>query len=207
MSKDQQFEEEATTPSPMFRETTFADTRRNRVLDDTAADFVMDEDTFRGFYERTACGLWMYLARVTGDRQLADDLLQETFYRFLRAGVRHDSETHRRNSLYRIATNLTQDARRRSLTRPPSSLAGNDIERISSGHDAGTTERRIDFTRAMTRLKPRERAILWLAYAEGASHREIADVLGVRPGSLKAMLFRARRALAALLRGAPERGK
>ena len=38
----------------------------------------------------------------------------------------------------------------------------------------------------MSRLKPRERAMLWLAYAEGASHREIADVLGLRPGSLKA---------------------
>jgi RNA polymerase sigma-70 factor (ECF subfamily) len=55
----------------------------------------------------------------------------------------------------------------------------------------------------MSRLKPRERAILWLAYAEGASHQEIADALGLRPGSLKAMLFRARRRLAALLGGRP----
>jgi RNA polymerase sigma-70 factor (ECF subfamily) len=55
----------------------------------------------------------------------------------------------------------------------------------------------------MSRLKPRERAILWLAYAEGASHREIADVLGLSPGSLKAMLFRARRRLASFLGGRP----
>ena len=39
--------------------------------------------------------------------------------------------------------------------------------------------------------------------AEGASHREIADALGLRPGSLKAMLFRARRRLAALQGGRP----
>jgi RNA polymerase sigma-70 factor (ECF subfamily) len=51
----------------------------------------------------------------------------------------------------------------------------------------------------MARLKPRERAILWLAYAEGNSHREIAEVLGLRPGSMKILLFRARRKLAELL--------
>jgi len=92
----------------------------------------MDEDAFRAFYERTARGVWAYLARVTGDRQLADDLLQETFYRFLRAAATHDSESHRRNSLYRIATNLAKDARRRSLIRAPFNLSSNEIERVAS---------------------------------------------------------------------------
>jgi RNA polymerase sigma-70 factor, ECF subfamily len=41
--------------------------------------------------------------------------------------------------------------------------------------------------------------MLWLAYAEGASHQEIASVLGLRPASMKLLLFRARRRLAALL--------
>jgi RNA polymerase sigma-70 factor (ECF subfamily) len=183
----------------MARETTFTDVRRNCALDDAAATFVMDEETFRAFYDRTARPLWAYLARVTGDRQLADDLLQETFYRFLRADARYQSETHRRNALYRIATNLARDAWRRSLARAPWTVTGNDIEHVSSGQDAGTTERITDFTRAMALLSQRERAMLWLAYAEGASHREIADVMGVRAGSLKPMLFRARRKLAALL--------
>jgi RNA polymerase sigma-70 factor (ECF subfamily) len=125
---------------------------------------------FREFYERNARGVWAYLARVTGDRQLADDLLQETFYRFLRAAATHDNESHRRNSLYLIATNLAKDARRRSLIRAPFSLSSNDIERVAS--DRGdTAERTTAFTHAMSHLKPRERAMLWLAYAEGASHR------------------------------------
>jgi RNA polymerase sigma-70 factor (ECF subfamily) len=191
----------------MFRDSTFTDVSRAGALDDARTDFVMDEDTFRAFYERTARGVWAYLARVTGDRQLADDLLQETFYRFLRAAATHDSEAHRRNSLYRIATNLARDARRRRLTRADSSVGGNDIERILSGEQPGTTERIADFTRAMSHLKPRERAMLWLAYAEGASHHEIADVLGLSPASMKPMLFRARRRLAALLGHAPDGGK
>jgi RNA polymerase sigma-70 factor (ECF subfamily) len=153
--------------------------------------FVMDEDAFRAFYDRTARGIWAYLARVTNDRQLADDLLQETYYRFLRANATHDSEAHRRNSLYQIATNLARDLRRKRLANPVSTAAGDDeMERIA------------DLNRAMSRLQPRERAMLWLAYAEGASHDEIATVLGLRSGSLKTLLFRARRRLAALLSGA-----
>src|ERR1039457_1141130 len=113
----------------MSRDSTFTMGSRAGTVEDRCADFVMDEDTFRAFYERTARGVWMYLARVSGDRQLADDLLQETFYRFLRANATHDNDTHRRNSLYRIATNLARDARRRSLVRVPSSVTGNDIER------------------------------------------------------------------------------
>jgi RNA polymerase sigma-70 factor (ECF subfamily) len=160
----------------------------------------MDEDAFRAFYERTSRGVWAYLARVTGDRQIADDLLQETFYRFLRAAASHQSEAHRRHSLYRIATNLARDARRRNLLRNLRGSTGDDVESLAAaGNHAGDAERRTDFARAMSRLKPRERAMLWLAYGEGASHREIADALGLRPGSLKPLLFRARKKMAALL--------
>src|SRR5262245_60935924 len=78
----------------------------------------MDEDTFRAFYERTARPLWGYLSRITGSRQQADDLLQESYYRFLRAGASYENEVHRRNSLFRIATNLARDAHRRTRLRP-----------------------------------------------------------------------------------------
>lgn len=183
----------------MFRDTTFTDLNRVDAVAGQAADFVMDEETFRAFYDRTARGVWGYLARVTGDRQLADDLLQETFYRFLRAAATYDDEAHRRHSLYRIATNLARDARRRTLVRGLSILSGDAIERIPSADREGAAERSADVTRALSHLKPRERAMLWLAYAEGASHSEIAGVLGLSPASLKPMLFRARRRLARLL--------
>jgi RNA polymerase sigma-70 factor (ECF subfamily) len=54
--------------------------------------------------------------------------------------------------------------------------------------------------RALEGLKPRERELLWLAYAEGASHKEIAQVLGVRAGSVRLLLFRARRKVMKVLR-------
>ena len=52
---------------------------------------------------------------------------------------------------------------------------------------------------AFQRLKPRERQLLWLAYVEGSSHKEIADCTGLRAGSIRLLLFRARRKLAELI--------
>src|ERR1035438_2323768 len=137
----------------MLPDVTFTDVSRLDALHEECAGFVMDEETFRAFYERTARGVWTYLARITGDRQMADDLLQETFYRFLRTAATHESEAHRRNSIYRIATNVARDARRRSLIRAPFSLPCGDIERVPSSDDGGAPERSADFTRAMSRLK------------------------------------------------------
>ncbi len=196
----------------MFRELTYSDVSRAKALAGAEVSFVMDEEAFRGFYDRNARGLWAYLSRVTGDRQLADDLLQEAFYRFLRAASnspgedRFDSDAHRRNSLYRIATNLAVDVRRRSFTRPAASVTGDDVERVAAfGHSAYSGDhgedaaRRADVNRAMAQLRPRDRAMLWMAYAEGASHDEIAGAIGVRPSSMKLLLFRARRKMAKLL--------
>jgi RNA polymerase sigma-70 factor, ECF subfamily len=192
---------------------TYSDVSRARAIANAEVRFVMDEEAFRGFYDRNARGVWAYLSRVTGDRQMADDLLQEAFYRFLRAASnapagqeRFDSDAHRRNSLYRIATNLATDARRRSFTRPAASVTGDDVERLAgpgvSGGDHGAdAERRTDVNRAMSQLRPRDRAMLWMAYAEGASHDEIAGVIGVQPTSMKLLLFRARRRMAKLLGG------
>ncbi len=196
----------------MFRELTYSDVSRSRAIADAEAAFVMDEEAFRGFYDRNARGIWAYLSRVTGDRQMADDLLQETFYRFLRASSagepdRFDSDAHRRNSLYRIATNLATDARRRSFTRPAAAISGDDVERLADaggvgrfGSDHGADiGRRTDVNRALAQLRPRDRAMLWMAYAEGSSHDEIADVIGVQRSSMKLLLFRARRKMAKLL--------
>ena len=170
------------------------------------APFEMDEDTFRAFYDRTSRALWAYLARITGDRQAADDLLQECYYRLLRARAVHDDEAHRRNYLFRIATNLARDGYRRRMAAPE--LVANDAE--THGADVATAagaELRADLHRAMARLKRRERELLWLAYAQGSSHQEIGAALGLKTGSIKPLLFRARRRLASLLASGKAAGR
>jgi RNA polymerase sigma-70 factor (ECF subfamily) len=171
-------------------------------VDEGEITMQMDEETFRAFYDSTARSAWLYLLRVTHDTHLADDLLQETYYRFLRTERSYDSEAHRRNYLFRIATNLARDRHRRRsvplVDMPGDSHPDAPRRRADEGELAA---RRTDLSRAMARLKPRDRALLWLAYANGSSHVEIAESLGVKSGSVKALLLRARRRLAGLLTG------
>jgi RNA polymerase sigma-70 factor (ECF subfamily) len=161
--------------------------------------FQMTEEAFRAFYNQTSRSLWLYLARTTGDTRLADDLLQETYYRFLRADSSFASDDHRRHYLFRIATNLVRDHRRRPQLQ--TALSDDAQSGDGSGDHGDRVATRIDLARAMGQLKPRERSLLWLAYAQGCTHQEIAQTLGVKAASLKALLFRARRRLASLLRG------
>jgi len=179
---------------------TYLDVRRlhGDALEADTADvaLAMDEDAFRAFYDRTARALWGYLSRLSGDRQVADDLLQECYYRLLKSATVFESENHRRNYLYRIATNLVRDTKRGSK---PLFAEGVEMNELAAPVGHADVERRADVRNAMGRLKPRERALLWLAYAQGSSHAEIAGVLGLKTGSIKLLLFRARRKLASLL--------
>jgi RNA polymerase sigma-70 factor (ECF subfamily) len=189
-----------------LRDIVLTDLERAGAFDDAERTFQMTEDEFRLFYEQTARPVWIYLARMTSDDRLADDLLQETYYRFLRTRTAFASDDHRRHYLFRIATNLVHDHRRR-----PRRESGTFDESVS--HDVSSepidvgerTVRRLDLARAMDRLKPRDRSMLWLAYAQGFSHEEIAGMLGLRTSSLKALLHRARQRLIALLRAPGDR--
>jgi RNA polymerase sigma-70 factor (ECF subfamily) len=185
-----------------MRDLTLNDVERLEARTDEAeAAFQMDEETFRAFYERTARSVWLYLSRMTNDAQIADDLLQESYYRFLRADRSYESDAHRRNYLFRIATNLVHDRRRRQRVDWVSVPDEDEPGALrSEGDVAERTERRADLDRAMAQLKPREREMLWLAYAQGSSHQEIAESLGVKRASVKLLLFRARQRLAVLLR-------
>ena len=185
----------------VFGEATVPESRdRDREL------LVMDQDEFRAFYERTARPLWSYLSRISRDREHLDDLLQEAYYRFYRAGARHESESHRRNSLFQIATNLVRDAARRSSRHQDVPI---EDDHSSTGEvltsEAATPElqaaNRTDLARAMQQLEPMQRELLWLAYAQGSSHEEIAGILGLRVLSVRTTLYRARRKLAAILTG------
>jgi RNA polymerase sigma-70 factor (ECF subfamily) len=189
----------------MMAEWTLSDVERLSALSEADRTFQMTEEAFRTFYELTSRPVWLYLARITGDRRLADDLLQEAYYRFLRSTTTFASDDHRRNYLFRIATNLAHDHRRRPHAH---AVAVEDAELTlpAAVEDADQVARRMDVTKAMSQLKPRERSLLWLAYAQGASHEEIAATLGLKRSSLKTLLFRARRRLIARLESTSAQG-
>lgn len=160
----------------------------------------MDEAEFRAFYQRTARPLWGYLFRVSGDRHAADDLLQESYCRFLTAARPAMDAAESKSYLFRIATNLLRDRWRRH--REMVELGEHEAEPGERG-----PEEQVDVRRALQYLKPRERELLWLAYVEGWKHKEIAVATGLRAGSIRLLLFRARRKLAEVLRAHPRSAK
>ncbi|MBV8516676.1 MAG: sigma-70 family RNA polymerase sigma factor [Acidobacteria bacterium] len=161
----------------------------------TGAPKPMDEARFEMFYRRNAGGLWSYLYRLTGDVAASDDLLQKAFFRFLRANPVLTSEEHQRRWLFRTATNLAFDhfreTKRDRAHAEPAPRA-----------DASTESRELlrhDMMKTFAELKPRERALLWLAHVEEADHETISEALGVKAKSVKVLLFRARKRLGDLL--------
>ena len=154
----------------------------------------MDEAAFEAFYRRTSSSLWAYIQRLTGDRAAADDLLQKTYFRFLRANPVFADDEHARRWIYRTATNLVFDHfRETKRDRERQSAFVRDDSRSDS------SELRHDMMRIFGELKPRERALLWLAHVEESDHEEIGEALGVKAKSVKVLLFRARKRLAELL--------
>jgi RNA polymerase sigma-70 factor (ECF subfamily) len=164
--------------------------------DASAVDLPMDNGAFAGFYERTARPLWAYLARSSGNPALADDLMQESFVRFLCADAPRDGDVEARRYLFRIASNLLRDHWRRPVATSIEDVP--EMTLVAAAENSGWETRAL-LAPALAGLKPRERQMLWLAHAEGYSHREVAEIMGVGSASVRLLLFRARRKLAALL--------
>lgn len=166
-----------------------------------ARDPAMENDAFAGFYERSAQPLWAYLARVSTDPALAEDLMQESYVRFLCAAgapsLADEGEAAARLYLFRIATNLLRDHWRRPRA---ASIEEIPEEFFAAQGRSTQSDSHILLGPALRRMNPRERQLLWLAYAEGYSHREIAQVTGHAAASIRLLLFRARRKIAGFLR-------
>lgn len=190
----------------MLKEITVTEAQQlDRAIGAVDEIFQMDEQSFRTFYDRTARVLWSYLYRASGNAALADDLVQESYYRFLRVRFSEMNQEYMKNYLFRIATNLLRDHWRHAKLEPSVTPEVEQAHELRSaaeqGHGASSeTPLQSDVMRVMRNLKPRERELLWLAYVEGSSHREIAQVVGLREQSIRSLLFRARGKFAKLLR-------
>lgn len=152
--------------------------------------------TFRQDVEATIPALRRYARALTRDREIADDLVQDTLVRALRSEhLFHGGEI--RSWLYTILTNLNRN-RLRSLSRRPllTPIENNDAPDLA-GPEAGGR----DIERALATLVEDQRHALLLVVLEGLSYREVAEVQGVPIGTVMSRLARARVQIKAYLDG------
>lgn len=144
---------------------------------------------FAAFYERTAPKLHGYLCKLSRDAAIADEVLQEAYIRLIEARLLASQldEPARRAYLYRTATNVLRDRWRRQKVERDYWERETFSEAVSQ-----KTALAMDVNAVFEKLSPVDRATLWLAHVEQLSHREVAEVLGVKEQSVKVMLFRAR---------------
>jgi RNA polymerase sigma-70 factor, ECF subfamily len=151
-----------------------------------------------------------FIARITADRALAEDLAQETFVKAFRSLAAFDTTRRLSSWLFRIAHNTAIDAMRRSS---PSQAAATSLDArhlLSSVVPDETAtppapdpvERRElgeALESALAQLRPDQRAAIILRYESGLSFDEIGTVLGVPDVTARSHVHRARKELARLL--------
>jgi RNA polymerase sigma-70 factor (ECF subfamily) len=151
-------------------------------------------------YQRPIISL---IARMTGDRALAEDLAQETFVKAFRSLAAFDTTRRLSSWLFRIAHNTAIDAMRRSRppqAAPPAGLDAGDPTSADAPPDP--VERRElgnALEAALAELRPDQRAAIVMRYENGLSFDEIGTVLGVPEVTARSHVHRARKELARLL--------
>jgi RNA polymerase sigma-70 factor (ECF subfamily) len=168
-----------------------------------------DEEEFRR--DAVACldGLFSFALSLCRDRTTAQDLVQETYVRALRAARHPEEASGIRSWLFTILHNVWRNERRRRVPEPLEALPERLVPRASADadqrlDDAAATER---LGRAVDALPEAYREVVLLRYGEGFGYQEIADILRCPAGTVMSRLARARELIRAAVsgdhRGAP----
>jgi RNA polymerase sigma-70 factor (ECF subfamily) len=153
-----------------------------------------DRDAFAEIVRRHQSLVRTLLRRLTcGDAALADDLAQESFLRAYRGLARYRGEAKLSSWLYRVAYNVFLANRARARPEPPLPPQIEAAAATEAGADRALLQH--DLERAMAALSPPERAALTLAYRDGASHAEVASILGCPLGTAKTHILRGKEKL------------
>lgn len=154
-----------------------------------------DERAFRALYRRHTPRLYQLVFRLVESEQDAEDIVQETWIRATEAAVNFRWESGFPTWLTGIAINRFKELLRKRNRWPTLGL-DQVAEPESRSEHVGE---RIDLERALSLLPIGYRTVLMLHDLEGYRHEEIAEQLGIAPGTSKSQLFHARRYVRTLL--------
>ena len=133
--------------------------------------------------------------RLTGNYQLASDILQESFTRYLE---HYGPQTQNVSLLFTIARNLVWDNTRKKTNNKE---IENNIEDVTFNPEEQLLVRESyrNVLSAMQKLKKSQRDLLALTVSSDLSYREIANILGISEANVKVKVHRARILLKELL--------
>ncbi len=172
------------------------------------------EAAFRELVRRYQRPVFSLIYRMVRDRELAEDLAQETFIKVLNAIERYRPEFKFSSWIFKIANNATIDHLRRkeldtlSLEGGPDATTPDRIE-ATALKIGDTTENPLEelearelgsaIERAIATLRPEYKACIILRHVEGRPYEEISEVLDLPLGTIKTYIHRARAELRELL--------
>jgi RNA polymerase sigma-70 factor (sigma-E family) len=163
-----------------------------------------DRASFTAFVAARQHALLRSAYLITGDRRLAEDLLQDALFKVaarwprLRDG---EPEAYARRILYRDSVSWWRRHRREEVRDPDWLRAAADARATRSRAGQDDVASRLVLDEALGRLTVKQRAVLVLRFYEDRSERETADLLGVTVGTVKSQTSAA---LARLRATAPE---
>jgi RNA polymerase sigma-70 factor (ECF subfamily) len=166
-----------------------------------------DSTAFQEFVDRYKKKIYYIAYDITGDHNDAEDVSQEVFIKVFRS-----LKTFRRNAkisswLYQISVNASIDLLRKKSSKPEKSM--DDIERADiqeslpgSGTRAQNPERSAEdflmqkhISQALQKVSPKERSVFVMRHYNELKIREIAEILKISQGTVKALFYRATRKL------------
>jgi len=157
-----------------------------------------DARAFEILVRRHRTTLWNFLLRLVGDRARAEDLLQDTFLRAVKASAEWEARAKVTTWLFAIARNLATDEARRAVHRRAEPLEGRDdapgpIDRAASDDpppDAAAEGAllRPRLEAALAALPAEQREVFLLREQGGLGFREIAEVTGVPENTVKSRM-------------------
>jgi RNA polymerase sigma-70 factor (ECF subfamily) len=168
------------------------------------------EPAFRELVRRYERPVFSLIYRMVRDRELAEDLAQDTFVKVLNHIDRYRPEFKLSSWLFKIANNVTIDHLRRrqldtvSLDGSPHAATASDIEattldardrKESALDELESREIGTAIEAAIARLRPEYRSCILLRHVEGRSYEEIAATLDLPLGTVKTYIHRARHEL------------
>ena len=166
-----------------------------------------DSTAFQEFVERYKKKIYYIAYDITGDQADAEDVSQEVFIKVFRS-----LKTFRRNAkisswLYQISVNASIYLLRKKSSKPEKSM--DDIERADiqeslpgTGTRAQNPEKSAEdfliqkhISQALQKVSPKERSVFVMRHYNELKIREIAEILSISPGTVKALFYRATRKL------------